>query len=133
MSTDDSKHILEYFAEGIEELSAQIRELQYAYKNINEEILHFPDFKPAYIRKNAKYYATLLKAREFKHSQQAFNSLISVIHIDSETVETTLKLNALLGSYQPICATVIEDRDNIARPENHYKRALIFSTLTVRL
>lgn len=133
MAQDDSKHIFEYFSEGIEELSAQIRELEFAYKSINEEILHFPDFKPALIRRNAKRFASLLKAGEFKSTQQAFNALISVIHIDSETVETTLKLNALLDSYQPINATIIEDRDNIARPENHYKRALVFSTLSVRI
>ena len=133
MAKDDSKHILEYLAEGIEELTAQIRELKYAFKNISEEILRFPDFKPALIRRNAKHYAALLEKKEFKTSQQTFNSMIRVIHIDNETVETTLKLNTLLDSYQPIYATIIEDRDNIARPENHFKRALVFSTLTVRL
>ena len=82
---------------------------------------------------NAKKFADMLKDEQFSSVQKAFNKLIHRIEIDNDWVETIINFNVLLDSHYPIVATVIEKRDYIARPENHFKRSLVFSTLTIRL
>ena len=133
LSADDSKQISEFMSGEIENLAVQVRDLQDKYRFVTNEISAFPEFKPNIIKRNAKKFADMLKDEQFSSVRQAFNKLVHRIEIDNDWVETIINFNVLLDSHYPISATVIEKRDNIARPENHSKRSLVFSTLTVRL
>lgn len=133
LSADDSKQISEFMSGEIENLAVQVRDLQDKYRFVTNEISAFPEFKPNIIKRNAKKFADMLKDEQFSSVRQAFNKLVHRIEIDNDWVETIINFNVLLDSHYPISATVIEKRDIIARPENHSKRSLVFSTLTVRL
>ena len=130
---DSSKHLQQYISERIDGVVLDNKNLQFNIELIEKEIENFPEFKPLLIKKNAKLFSDIIKRRQFEPMQELFKKLISIIRIDNSTVEVTFNFQTLLGTYQPLHATVIEQRDNIARPENFGKQALTFSMLTVRL
>lgn len=130
---DTSKHLQQYISESIDRVVIVNKNLQYNVGVIEKELANFPEFNPLIIKRNAREYADKLKNRDFRSLQDIFRQLFYVIHIGKNTVETTLNFQPLLGTYQPLHATIIEQRDNIARHENFGKQTLKFSELTVRL
>lgn len=130
---DSSKHLQQYISERIDGVVLDNKKLQLNIDLVDNELSSFPDYNPTIIKRNAKILANKLKNRDFKQLQAMFRQLIKSIHISKNTVETTINLQPLLDTYQPLQITIIEHRDNIARHENFGKQALNFSELTVRL
>lgn len=128
-----SEPIRKLLNEQIDSFVVERNRTEFERSLVEKELSAFPDFKPFTIRKNAKKYAERLKDRSFDNLQRCFKELISVVQINNETIATTINFNALIGAYLPITATVIENRDYVARPENFTKQTLTFSRLTVSI
>ena len=73
----------------------------------------------------------MVENEEIRQRQRGLSKIIYQIRIDNDYVRTIVDFQEIIGSYLPIYATIMEKRDFIARPENHYRRSLTFPTLSV--
>lgn len=133
LTDDTSKYKQQYLVGEIDKATVNRKRLQINEQFLEEEIADFPDYNIKAIKRNAKLFTEQLKSMEFASMQNVFRKLISEIRIDNSTVETTLNLHVFLNTPKPIRCTVIEKRDHIAIHKYHYKQALVFSELTVRV
>ncbi|MDE6302608.1 MAG: recombinase family protein, partial [Clostridia bacterium] len=133
LSEDASKYMQQYLMCKIDKATANRKRLQINVQFLEDEMTAFPEYNIKSIKRNAKLFSSQLKNREFTPMQKTFRMLISEIRINNSTVETTINLHALLDTPQPIRCTVIEQRDHIGLYKCHYKQALVFSKLTIRV
>lgn len=133
MTNSESRILKNIARSGLRELEQNLHLLKNDEALTREQISAFPTFNPATIRKNARECCKILKSTSFKAVQEIVNRCIRIIKVGNETVETVIDTQALLNSYLPLGISIIEKRDNIARPENHSFRAFNFATLTVKV
>jgi hypothetical protein len=100
---------------------------------LEDRMMRFPAFKEKAIRKSVETYIERLKVSDMNLLRNALSDLIHHIVIDNETVRITLSLHRLLNGNEPILATIIEKRDNVAQLINHRKQNLVFASLVVSL
>ena len=127
------KSFRKYIAEQNCQILWEISELQHKQTMVEERQALFPEFKGKRIAKNVKNYIERLNAKSKDELRKAICELIHVIIIDNDKIEITINLHRLLGGTEPMHATIIEKRDYIARPENHYRQTFAFSELSVRV
>ena len=133
ITLDSMKSMRKYLEEENAELRWEISELEHRLNLVEEKIKRLPVFKTRAITKNVEAYIAKLKSSDVSLLQHTLSDLIHHITIDNDTVKTTLSLHRLLGGNEPMLATVIEKRDNIAQLVNHRKQNLTFDTLEVSL
>ena len=130
---EEMKSFRKYIAEQNCQILWEISELQHKQTMVEERQALFPEFKGKRIAKNVKNYIERLNAKSKDELRKAICELIHVIIIDNDKIEITINLHRLLGGTEPMHATIIEKRDYIARPENHYRQTFAFSELSVRV
>lgn len=133
LTNDESKHLRSFTAGEMDRLAVCIKDLEFDIEIIDREIAAFPEYNPKKIIQIAHEITTELKSKQFDILQKVYRRMINVIKINNQTIETTLNFNVLLNSDSAITCTVIEKRDYVARPENHYLISYAFATLTVRV
>lgn len=101
------------------------------YNLIQEKRSRFPEYEIKTIIKNLRKLREMIENEEIKQRQRGLSKIINQIQIDNDYVRTIVDFQEIIGSYLPICATIVEKRDFIARTENHYRRSLTFPTLSV--
>ena len=130
---DSMKSLRKYLEEQNAELRWEISELDHKMNLLEDRMMRFPTFKEKAIRKSVETYIERLKVSDMNLLRNALSDLIHHIVIDNERVKITLCLHRLLGGNEPILATVIEKRDNVAQLINHRKQNLAFASLVVSL
>ena len=130
---DSMKSLRKYLEEQNAELRWEISELDHKMNLLEDRMMRFPAFKEKVIRKSVETYVERLKVSDMNLLRNELSDLIHHIVIDNETVRITLCLHRLLNGNEPILATIIEKRDNVAQLINHRKQNLVFASLVVSL
>ena len=133
ITQDSMKSMRKYLEEENAELRWEISELEHKQTLVEEKVKRLPELKKRVIQKNVEAYVAKLKNSDTSLLREVLLELIHNIVIDNDTVKTTISLQRLLGGNEPILATVIEKRDNVAQLVNHRKQNLEFGSLVVRL
>ena len=103
----------------------------YEKENIDANIAMFPSYNVKTTSRLSKIIREMLESKEAKERRNGIIKMIYRINIDNDYVKSIVNFQELLNSQFPILLTVIERRDFIARPENHYRRSLTFHSLNV--
>ena len=111
----------------------EISELEHKQTLVEEKVKRLPELKKRVIQKNVEAYVAKLKNSDTSLLREVLLELIHNIVIDNDTVKTTISLQRLLGGNEPILATVIEKRDNVAQLVNHRRQRLTFTSLEISL
>lgn len=133
ITQDDMKAMRKYLEEENAELRWEMSELEHEMSLYEEKIKHLPTFKTKAIQKNVEAYLERLKITDTNLLRATLSELINSIVIDNDTVRITLSLHRLLGGNEPILATIIEQRNNVAQLVNHRRQNFAFSSLAVSL
>ena len=133
ITQDSMKSMRKYLEEENAELRWEISELEHKQTLVEEKVKRLPELKKRVIQKNVEAYVAKLKNSDTSLLREVLLELIHNIVIDNDTVKTTISLQRLLGGNEPILATVIEKRDNVAQLINHRKQNLAFASLVVSL
>lgn len=121
-----------YSAEIIASKERELKELEFKKKLLFEKIEQFPAFDRKLIKSKAKEYRGRLK-NTGQELRAVWIELIRQIRIDNENIRVIVNLHKLLNSEQPIMATILEKRDNIALQSGWKNLALTFPELTVEV
>ena len=130
---EEMKSFRKYIAEQNCQILWEISELKHKQTLIEERQSLFPEFKEKRIARNVKNYVERLNSKAKDDLRETICELVNVIVIDNDKIEITINLHRLLNGIEPMHITVIEKRDYIARPENHYRQTFAFSKLAVRV
>ena len=133
VATCDNRMLKSIAQNGLQELEGTLTMYQHEARIAQDKIDTFSKFEQRAIRRNIKEYRKILQKKERKEVQALLNKCIRIIRVNNDTVETVIDSQSLMNAYLPLGISVIEKRDNIARPENHAKRALNFATLSVKV
>ena len=133
ITQDSMKSMRKYLEEENAELRWEISELEHKQTLVEEKVKRLPELKKRVIQKNVEAYVAKLKNSDTSLLREVLLELIHNIVIDNETVKTTISLQRLLGGNEPILATVIEKRDNVAQLVNHRRQKLAFASLEISL
>ena len=126
------KSLKVYSAEIIASKERELKELEFKKKLLLEKIEQFPAFDRKLIKSKAKEYRGRLK-NTGQELRAVWIELIRQIRIDNENIRVIVNLHKLLNSEQPIMATILEKRDNIALQSGWKNLALTFPELTVEV
>ena len=126
------KSLKVYSAEIIASKERELKELEFKKKLLLEKIEQFPAFDRKLIKSKAKEYRGRLK-NTGQELRAVWIELIRQIRIDNENIRVIVNLHKLLNSEQPIMATILEKRDNIALQSGWENLALTFPELTVEV
>jgi hypothetical protein len=125
---------LKYIAQkGLQELEKRLQIKQQDAQIIQKQIGAFPNFDPQKIVRNAREYRKKLRKSDVVEMQKTLSSCIRVIRIGNEKIETIIDAQGLLGSYIKFGVAIEENRDSVARRENHHKLAFNMATLTTKI
>ena len=127
------KAMRKYLEEQNAELRWEISELEHKFNLLEEKIKRFPVFKTKAIQKNVEAYSKKMKVIDVDFLRDTLSDLIHHITVNNEMVKIALSLHRLLDGNEPMLATIIEKRDNVAQLINHRKQNLTFDTLEVSL
>ena len=133
ITQDSMKSMRKYLEEENAELRWEISELEHKQTLVEEKVKRLPELKKRVIQKNVEAYVAKLKNSDTSLLREVLLELIHNIVIDNDTVKTTISLQRLLGGNEPILATVIEKRDNVAQLVNHRRQKLTFASLEISL
>ena len=106
---------------------------QYEARGAQDKIDTFARFDVKAIRQNIKEYRKILSKNDQNDVQSLLNKCIRIIKVSNESVEIVIDSQAFMNAYLSLGISILEKRDNVARPENHAKRALNFATLSVKV
>ncbi|MBE7100485.1 MAG: recombinase family protein [Clostridiales bacterium] len=126
------KSLKVYSADIIASKERELKELEFKKKLLLEKIEQFPAFDRKLIKSKAKEYRGRLK-NTGQELRAVWIELIRQIRIDNENIRVIVNLHKLLNSEQPITATILEKRDNIALQKCWKNLALTFPELTVEV
>ena len=133
VATCDNRMLKSIAQNGLQELERTLTMYQHEARIAQDKIDTFSKFDQRAIRRNIKEYRKILQQNVRKEVQAVLNKCIRIIKVNNDAVETVIDSQSLMNAYLPLGLSVIEKRDNIARPENHAKRALNFATLSVKV
>ena len=133
MMQDELKTLKKYIEEHNSQLEWEIGELKQDKVLLKERKDLFPEFKIKRIIRNISKYRERLRTTDKVEMRETIFELINTITVNNDNIEFVLNFHRLLNGYEPIHITIIEKRDHIARPENHYLQTFAFSKLSVKL
>ena len=128
---DEMKAFRKYIAEQNCQIMWETNELQHKQLLIEERLSLFPEFKEKQISQNVKNYTERLKAKSKDNLRKTLCELLHIIVIDNDKIELTINLHRLLNGVEPMRATIIENRDAIARMWCHYRQIFAFPILSL--
>ena len=79
------------------------------------------------------HYKEENRTDDIKELDRVYKECIKQITITNDIIETSVNLRAFVGDYIPVNLIISEKRDNVARLENHGKRAFTFATIRVKI
>ena len=133
ITEDNMKTMRKYLEEQNAELRWEISELSHKLSLVEEQISHYPPLRKMVISKNILAYKKLLQSTDKNELRNVLFELVHHIVMDNENVSITFNFHRLLSGHEPILATVIEKRQNIAQLIHHRCQKLTFSELHIRI
>ena len=133
VATSDNRMLKSIAQSGLAELEKTLAMHQYEARGAQDKIDTFARFDVKAIRQNIKEYRKILSKNDQNDVQSLLNKCIRIIKVSNESVEIVIDSQEFMNAYLPLGISIIEKRDNVARPENHAKRALNFATLSVKV
>ena len=133
LSNDENRVIKSFISDDLYELRVRLDKFLNEKNILREKVSAFPEFSPAKIKKNIKRYSVLFRTDDIKELDRVYKECIKQITITNDIIETSVNLRAFVGDYIPVSLIISEKRDNVARLENHGKRAFTFATIRVKI
>ena len=133
MQEEVYKSLKVYSSEVIASKERELKELEFKKKLIQEKMLYFPKFNAQLIKRNARAYRERMRNSKGAELRGVWIEIIRQIRIDNENIRVIVNLHKLLNSEQPITATILEKRDNVALQKGWENLALTFPELTVEV
>ena len=127
------KSLKVYSSEIIASKERELKELEFKKKLILEKMQYFPKFNAKLIKRNMRTYRERMRNNKDVELRGVWIEIIRQIRIDNENIRVIVNLHKLLDSEQPITATILEKRDNVALQKCWKNLALTFPKLTVEV
>ncbi len=130
---DENRVVKSFISDDLYELRVRLDRFLNEKNILREKVSAFPEFSTTKIKKNIKRYSVLIRTDDIKELDRIYKECIKQITITNDIIETSVNLRAFVGDYIPVSLIISEKRDNVARLENHGKRAFTFATICVKI
>lgn len=130
---EEMKAFRKYIAEQNCQILWETNELEHKQLLLEERLALFPEFKEKKLSQNVKNYIERLSAKSKDSLRKTLCELLHIIVIDNDKIELTINLHRLINGVEPMRATIIENRDAVARMWCHHRQIFAFSELSVRV
>ena len=133
MAEDSMKTMRKYLSDRNCELNWEIGKLEQAKIILEERLDNYPEFSYKKVSGQVSMYLNQLRSNDSGVLKKLYSDLIRKVILTNDVVKVVLNLHRLLDSYEPINATIIEKRDNVAQLVHHRRINLDFHNLTVQI
>ena len=129
----DNKTLKSIAQSGLRDLERRLLLRQQDAQILRNQINTFPGFDRKNVIRNARDFRKKLEKSDTAEAQQLLSNCIRIIRVGNEKIETILNAQSLLGSFIQFGVAIEENRDSIARRENHHKIAFNVATITTKI
>ena len=129
----DNKTLKSIAQSGLRDLERRLLLRQQDAQILRNQINTFPGFDRKNVIRNARDFRKKLEKSDTAEAQHLLSNCIRIIRVGNEKIETILNAQSLLGSFIQFGIAIEENRDSIARRENHHKIAFNVATITTKI